>query len=464
MKTVDLVAELRQLIGDPRRVTAGRTARQQHGRDLTYHPPRLPDVVVYPLDKHEVSRILRFAHEHGIPVVPFGAGSSLEGHVIPVRGGISLDLTRMDEILEVRVEDMVARVQPGVTRTRLNQRLRREGLFFPVDPGADATIGGMAATNASGTNAVRYGAMKHQVLGLEVVLADGTIVRTGGSARRSAAGYDLTALFVGSEGTLGVFTEITLRLYPLPEHVAAGRAVFPGLEEAARAAVELIRSGVAVARLELVDERTLRAVNAYKGTAFPERPTLFIELAGTEAAVAGDLERARAVAGAAGCLELAFEQDEQARERLWEARHHAGLAVTAVAPGRKKMSTDVCVPLSVLPEAIRHARATIDAAGFEAGIVAHAGDGNFHVLFTVDPEDPQEVERARRASEAIVRYALARGGTCTGEHGVGLGKRDFLVAEHGAAVEWMRAVKRVLDPRGILNPGKVLPELSEEKA
>ena len=492
----DLVAALRAVVGDPRQVSASPSALEQHGRDLTYHPPRQPQVVVYPEDTAEVQEILRLAQQWRVPVVPYGAGSSLEGHVIPVQGGISLDLSRMDRVVALDPVARRVRVQAGLTRSRLNAYLAREGLFFPVDPGADATLGGMAATNASGTNALRYGAMKHQVLGLEVVLAGGGVVRTGELARwagspgpagaqagiaagatggakagskaggtaGSTAGMmaglpdlDLTALFVGSEGTLGVITELVVKVYPLPEAVLAARVTFPDLEAAARAAVDIARGCPTATRIELLDERTLTAVNAFRGTAYPERPALFLEWAGAPPAVEADAARGRDLCAAQGGTGFEVERDEAGRARLWDARHHAGLAVTAVAPGRKKMSTDVCVPLSALPAAIRHARATIDAYGFPAGIVAHAGDGNFHVLFAVDPANPEEIERAKRANAAIVRHALACGGTCTGEHGVGLGKRRFLLEEHGPAVDVMRAIKDALDPHGILNPGKVLP-------
>ena len=448
------IDELRRLLPD-RRVSTSRAVLENHSHDFSYHAPRLPSAVVFPETTEEVSAILRFAHEHGIAVVPFGAGSSLEGHVVPVQGGISLDLTRMNEIVEVRPDDFVVRVQAGVTRSRLNQRLARDALFFPVDPGADATIGGMIATNASGTSAVRYGAMKHQVLGLEVVLADGTIIRTGSLAVKSSAGYNLTGLFVGSEGTLGVITEATLRVYPLPEDVVAARAAFPSVEAAARVAVGLIRAGVPVARVELVDDATVQAVNSYKGTHYPERPTLFLEFSGPEAAVRADVDFARELAAIEDCLGFEFESDEKARERLWEARHHAALAIAAASPGKKMMITDVCVPISHLPEAIRHARRTAEEHGVQAAIFGHVGDGNYHAVFMVDPDDPEDVARAERVNTAIVQHALARGGTCTGEHGVGIGKKKYLNDEHGQALAVMRAIKKTLDPRNVLNPGKI---------
>lgn len=452
---MDLVAALHEIVGDEARVSTSPSVLEQHGGDLSYHAPRLPDVVVFPASTEEVGAVLRFANGHRVPVTAFGAGSSLEGHVIPVRGGISLDLMRMDRILDFRPADFTVVVQPGVMRGKLNEHVNPEGLFFPVDPGADASLGGMAATNASGTMTVRYGAMRAQVLGLEVVLADGTAIRTGGRAAKSSAGYDLTGLFVGSEGTLGVITELTLRLRGLPEHTLAARAVFPSLEAACRAAVALIGAGISVTRVELLDEATLHAVNRYKGTDYAEAPTLFIELAGTQAGVEADLELTRAVAGEEGCVALEHERRPEARHRLWEARHHAALAIMAAAPGKRLLTTDVCVPVSQLPDAVHHARLALDERGLDAAIIGHVGDGNYHVGFMVDPASTEEVAAAREMNELIVEDALVRGGTCTGEHGVGLGKIRHLEREHGDALPLMRGLKRLADPKGILNPGKV---------
>lgn len=449
---------LRRIIPDERRVTANETVLEHHSRDLTYHRPHRPDVVVFPKDKWEVQKVLRFANEYRIPVVPFGVGSSLEGHVIPVRGGISLDMTQMNRILEIRPHDFLARVEAGVTRSQLNRQLKPYGLFFPVDPGADAILGGMAATNASGTNAVRYGVMRQQVLGLEVVLADGRIVRTGGMALKSSAGYHLTGLFVGSEGTLGVITELTLRLYGIHEAVAAARAVFPDEASAGAAAVEMIAAGIAVSKVELVDGHTVAAVNAYKGTNYEVAPTLFLEFSGQKQAVLHDAETARQLCLEHGCRSFEQKSDAKARELLWEARHHAALAIMAAAPGKKLMATDVCVPISLLPEAIRHARRVIDEHGVYGAIFGHVGDGNFHIAFVADPDDPEDVKRAEAINAEVVRYALEHGGTCSGEHGIGLGKIRYLAAERGEAVDVMKAIKRALDPNNILNPGKVLPD------
>jgi D-lactate dehydrogenase (cytochrome) len=455
---VDLLSGLAGVLPDGRIVTDADELGRHGGGIFTYHAARPPDALVCPESREEVVEVLRFANDRAIPVVPFGEGSSLEAHTIPVRGGISLDLGRMDEIVEVRPDDFVARVQPGVTHERLNAELKQHGLFFPVDPGWDASLGGMAGTNASGTNAVRYGIMRDQVLDLEVVLADGTVMRTGGMAMKSSAGYNLTGLFVGSEGTLGVFTELTLRLYPIPEKVLAARAVFPGIEEAGRAAVAMIRSGMQVGRVELVDARTVEAVNAYKGTDYAVAPTLFLEFSGSEAGVEGDVAKARAISDAEGCGGFEFEADEAARERLWEARHKAGLAITRLNPDKKPMTTDVCVPISDLPDALAHARQTIARQGFDGAILGHVGDGNYHAVFPVDVADGGEMERAERVSGQIVRHALQRGGTCTGEHGIGSGKIGYLEEEHGDSLPFMRGIKRLADPNWIMNPGKVFAE------
>src|SRR5918997_3300925 len=452
---MDLLAELRNIVPAEDRVYVEGEEVERHGRVFSYHAPHSPDAVVFPKSRDEVVELLRFANGRGIPVVPYGEGSSLEGNTIPLHGGISLDFSLMSEILEVRPEDFVARVEPGVTHGKLNDRLKEHSLFFPVDPGWDASLGGMAGTNASGTNAVRYGVMRDQVLGLEVVLADGTVMLTGGMAMKSSAGYHLTGLFVGSEGTLGVFTELTLRLYPVPGKVLAARAVFPGIEEAGRAAVAMIRSGMRIGRVELVDARTIEAVNAYKGTGYAVAPTLFLEFSGSGAGVEADVAAARAISDAEGCWGFEFEADEAARERLWEARHEAGLAITRLNPDKKPMTTDVCVPISDLPDALAHARETIAEHGFDGAILGHVGDGNYHAVFSVDVEDEGEMGRAERVSGEIVRFALRRGGTCTGEHGVGSGKIAYLEEEHGDTLPFMRGIKRLADPNGIMNPGKI---------
>lgn len=452
---MDLLEGLSSVIPKDR-IATSREEIERHGKPFfTYHEPSLPDAVVFPESREEVIELLRFASERGVPVVPFGAGSSLEGHTIPVRGGISLDFRRMNDILEIRPDDFIVRVQPGVTHGWLNAALKEHGLFFPVDPGWDASIGGMTATNASGTNAVRYGVMKDQVLGLEVALADGTVMRTGGMAMKSSAGYNLTGLFVGSEGTLGVFTEIVLRLYPIPEKILAARATFPDIEAAGRAAVNVIRSGMQIGRVELVDARTIGAVNAHKSTDYAVAPTLFFEFSGSEAAVERDVESARRISDTESCRTFEFEEDEAAREKLWEARHEAGIAVANLNPGKRPMTTDVCVPISDLPDALRHARETIASRGFDGAILGHVGDGNYHAIFPVDPTDEEELKSAEAVNAEIVDYALARGGTCTGEHGVGFGKVEHLEREHGDSLPFMRQIKRLADPNDILNPGKL---------
>jgi D-lactate dehydrogenase (cytochrome) len=451
---MNLAEALKQWIAEDR-VSTNPTILEQHSKDESYHTPHLPDVVVFPVSTEEVRAVLRFANEHSIPVVPFGVGSSLEGHVIPVRGGISIDFQLMNKIVEVRPNDFLVRVQPGVTRTQLNDELKKYGLFFSVDPGADATLGGMAATNASGTTSVRYGVMRDQVRDLEVVLADGRVIRTGGMAAKSSSGIHLTGLFVGSEGTLGVFTELTLRVYGIPEATSVVRAGFPGIEEAVNAAVSILSAGIPVARIELVDDRSIKQVNQAFSTAFPEKPTLFLEFHGNEAGLAQDMQFAGELALAAGCDAFESETDSKKRAELWKARHNLAFAFLHGNPGKKMMTTDVCLPISELPGAIREAHRAIDASGMTGAIVGHVGDGNFHTLLMIDPNDPRDLERANAVNNRIVTYALERGGTCTGEHGVGIGKRTYQRMEHGEAFDVMRSVKKLFDPNDILNPGKI---------
>jgi D-lactate dehydrogenase (cytochrome) len=433
-------------------VSTGETVLDLHAGDLSYHPRHPPDAVVFPTTTEEVARVLAWANERRVPVVPFGAGTSLEGHVIPVRGGVSLDLSRMNRVLELLPADLQARTQPGVLRSELNAAAVEHGLWFPVDPGADASLGGMAATNASGTTTVRYGGMRANVLALEVVLADGTVIRPGSRTVKTSAGYDLRSLFVGSEGTLGVITELTVRLHGLPERPVVIRAAFPDVGAACRTAVALVGSGLTVTRCELLDEQTLRAVNVYKDASYPEAPSLFVELDGGDDEIAS----AREVCGWEGVVSFEAETVAEARTRLWEARHQAVFAVAAGAPGKRWFATDACVPLSVLPEAVEHGRARADARGIPAAIVAHAADGNFHLALMVDPEDPAEVTAAQELSGELVEWALERGGTSSGEHGVGAGKIGYLEREHGDLLPYLRAVKQAFDPNGILNPGKIV--------
>ncbi|MDA5107153.1 FAD-binding protein [Brevibacillus thermoruber] len=453
---MNLTEALRQLVGHEQ-VSVNPTMLEQHSRDESYHRPHTPDVVVFPRNAVEVSEVVKFANSHRIPVVPFGMGTSLEGHVIPYQGGITLDFQRMNQIVEIRPEDQLVRVQPGVTRSQLNKELKKYGLFFSVDPGADATLGGMAATNASGTTAVRYGVMRDQVRDLEVVLANGQVIRTGGLAVKSSAGYNLTGLFVGSEGTLGIFTELTLRVYGIPESILAARASFPSVESAVRTAVSLLAVGIPIARVELVDRVSMEKLNRHSGTHYEEAPTLFLEFHGNEAGLQQDVQFAKDLAADHGCSGFAFETDAKGRNTLWEARHNLAYAFVHGSKGKKIMVTDVCVPLSELAGAITYAREQIEAAGVEGGLLGHVGDGNFHALLLVDPTNRDDLDRAERVNANLVDYALRCGGTCTGEHGVGVGKLKYLRREHGEALDLMRQVKQLFDPHNILNPGKKLP-------
>ncbi len=447
------------LDGDTARVSTGDSDRDLHAADMTVHAPRRPDVVVYPLSTNEVAAVLALAHERAVPVTPFGAGSSLEGHVIPVEGGISLDLTRMNRILSLEPTNLAATVQAGVTRNALNRAAGEHGLFFPVDPGADATLGGMAATNAAGTTTVRYGKMRASVLALEAVLPGGSVIRTGSRALKTSAGYDLTGLLVGSEGTLGVITELTLRLQGIAEHAVAVRISFPSVEAASRVAVAAVAAGAGVTRLELLDAINVRAINLYSGTAYPEGPCLFAESTGTETSVAADLELLLALAEAEGAVEVVYERDPDARRRLWAARHDSAYAWSQLWPGLKHCSTDTAVPLSELPGAVAAARAELERLGLRGGIVGHVGDGNFHVGVGLDPDDTDEIARYHQLADLLVDDALARGGTCTGEHGIGMGKLGALAREHPDLLPLYRGVKALFDPRGIMNPGKVVPPI-----
>ena len=461
MSTEELRAALTEAIGDPARVSTGESDLDLHAADFSFHRPHRPDVVVRVQSTAEVTSVLALADEQRVPVTPFGAGTSLEGHAIPMAGGISLDLTRMDRILAIAPADLTATVQPGVTRSVLERAAAEHGLFFPVDPGADATLGGMAATNAAGTTTVRYGKMRQNVLALEAVLADGRVIRAGSAAPKTSAGYDLLGLLIGSEGTLAVITELTLRLHGIPEHAVVLRIAFPDVAAAARAAVAIVGAGVGVTRIELIDGWTASAINAHQGTDLPPVPTLFVEADGTEQSVASDLELVRAVAAEEGAEDVVAERDPTARARLWAARHVAALAAAAAAPGKRPRATDVCVPLSQLAATVSLARAEVDRRGLVAGILGHAGDGNVHVALHVDPDDPAEVAEADELVDVLVTDALARGGTCTGEHGIGLGKRQALEREHPDLLPLMRGIKELFDPHGIMNPGKVLRPASD---
>ncbi len=448
---------LRDLLDDPARVSVGDSDRNLHSEDMTFHAGHTPDVVVYPISTDEVSRILILADAEGVPVTPFGVGSSIEGHVIPIEGGISLDLSRMNRIVSIEPENLMATVEPGVTREALERGAGQHGLWFPIDPGADATLGGMAATNAAGTTTVRFGKMRPNVLALEAVLPGGSVIRTGSRAFKTSAGYDLTGLFVGSEGTLGVITELTVRLYGIPEHVVAVRVSFPTLEAACRTAVTAVAAGTGVRRLELLDAINIHGINVYAGTAYPEVPSLFVEAAGSEGSVDGDLELVLELAKEEGAIEVVHERDADRRAKLWAARHGAAYAWAQLWPGSRHCSTDVCVPLAELPVAVTAARANADRLGLRASILGHVGDGNFHVGVTVDPDDPAEVAGWHELSRLVIEDAIARGGTCTGEHGIGLGKVGALELEHPDLLPYYRGIKQLFDPNGIMNPGKVVP-------
>jgi len=449
------VAELTAAFGN--RVITSQAVREQHGHTTTWHPNQPPDAVVFPQSTDDVRRIVRICAKHGAPVIPFGAGTSLEGQVNAPRGGVCIDLRDMNRVLAVHAEDLDCVVEPGVTRKQLNEYLRDQGLFFPIDPGADASIGGMASTRASGTNAVRYGTMKDNVLSLKAVLANGEIVHTASRAKKSSAGYDLTRLFVGAEGTLGIITEITLRLSGIPEAITAGICSFPSVEAACNVAIATIQSGIPVARIELLDELQVKASNAYSRLSLPESPMLLVEFHGTEAGAAEQIERFGEIAKefAGGPFEWATRPED--RTRLWQARHDGYWAALGLRPGARAIATDVCVPISRLAECVVESQRDAAESELLTPIVGHVGDGNFHMSLLVDMSDAAEVARADAFMRRLVERALKMEGTCTGEHGVGQGKMKYLPAEHGeAALDAMRALKRALDPQNIMNPGKIV--------
>jgi D-lactate dehydrogenase (cytochrome) len=439
------------------RVGTGSDILAQHGHDESFHPEARPDVVVWPRTVDEAAAIVRVALDHHLPLVPFGAGTSLEGHVAALAGGVSVDMREMDAIARPSLDDLDVEVEAGATRRALDARLRPEGVFFAVDPGADATIGGMVATGASGTMTVRYGTMRENVLGLTIVNGRGEVVRTHSRARKSSAGYDLTRLMIGSEGTLGLICEASLRVHPVLPATAAAACTFPSVAAAVQCAVQVGQYGIPVARIELADELQIEAINRHDQTSFEVAPTLFLEFHGiSEEDVAGQAQETASIAAEYGGSDFAWASEERERRRLWHARHRAYDAARALLPGRSGLTTDVCVPISALADCVTAAQADIAEHDLTAPIVGHVGDGNFHVCVLVDPGDPDDVARAQAFHTRLVERALDHGGTCTGEHGVGYGKSRFLAAEHGAAgVEMMRAIKRALDPDGIFNPGKV---------
>jgi D-lactate dehydrogenase (cytochrome) len=443
------------------RCSTALVVREQHGRDESaFAPVPPPSAVVFAESTQDVSDAVRLASEYSVPVIPFGIGSSLEGHLLAVQGGISIDVSRMNQVLSINAEDLTVTVQPGVTRKQLNEAVKSTGLFFPIDPGADATLGGMCATRASGTNAVRYGTMRENVLALQVVTASGEIIRTGTRAKKSSAGYDLTRLMVGSEGTLGVITEVTVKLYPLPEAISAAICSFPSIEAAVRTTIQIIQMGIPIARVELIDANTVRMVNAHSKLTLREEPLLLMEFHGSPAGVQEQALLVQEIAaefGATadkGAFEWATTPEE--RTRLWTARHNAYFAAIQSRPGCRAISTDTCVPISRLADCLLDSIAEADASGIPYFLVGHVGDGNFHFGYLIDPTKPEEREVAEQLNHALVTRALELEGTCTGEHGVGLHKMDFLLTETGTgAVDMMRAIKRALDPKNIMNPGKI---------
>lgn len=449
-----LAARLRAHFSD--RFSIAQAVREHHGRDESPFPVTPPDAVVFAQSTEDVVAAVKACAEHRFPIIAFGSGSSLEGHLLAVQGGLTIDLSQMNQVVAVHPEDLNCTVQAGVTRKQLNEAIRDTGLFFPIDPGADASLGGMSATRASGTNAVRYGSMRENVLGLTVVTAQGTVVRTGGRTKKSSAGYDLTRLFVGSEGTLGIITEVTVKLYPVPEAMSAAVCNFPSLRDAVDTVIESIQLGVPVARSEFLDEITLRALNAHSHTTLREAPTLFFEFHGSEASVQEQAAIVQEIARSHGGQDFEWATRPEDRNRLWSARHNAYFACLQLRPGCRAISTDTCVPISRLTESITGARAILDTASFPTALLGHVGDGNFHAVLLIDPNDPVEVAEAERLNDEIVRLAIAMDGTCTGEHGIGLHKIGYLVEEAGEeAIDLMRGIKRAFDPDGILNPGKI---------
>jgi D-lactate dehydrogenase (cytochrome) len=448
-------AQLKAVLGS--RASDAAAVREHHSHGESYHPPAAPDIVCFPASIDEVVAIVRISAQYGIPIVPFGAGTSLEGHVQALRGGICIDCRDLNRVVRIGVDDLDATVQAGVTRLQLNKALRSTGLMFPIDPGADATIGGMTATRASGTTAVRYGTMRENVLGLTAVLADGRVIRTGTRARKSSAGYDLTRLLVGSEGTLGVITDVTVRLHPVPEAVAAAVCAFDSIKGAVDTVIATIQLGVPVARIELLDEVLMDAVNRHSNTSYAVAPTLLFEFHGDSdrqvSEQAGAVETLAQDRGGRG-FEWATRLED--RERLWHARHNVHFASLALRPGCRSWATDVCVPISRLTDCILETKADHANVPFPVCVVGHAGDGNFHVIYLIDPSSEEELGLTRQLNDRMVARALSMGGTCTGEHGVGYGKMKYLDAEHGDGVDVMRAIKRALDPENRMNPGKIV--------
>ncbi len=450
-----VVAELKALLGE--RVSTSAAVREHHGKDESYFPYALPDAVVYVRTTEEVRDVVGICRRHRVPMIPYGVGTSLEGHILAVQGGVSIDLSQMNQVLAVHEEDLDAVVQAGVTRKQLNEHIKHTGLFFPIDPGADATLGGMSATRASGTNAVRYGTMRENVLSLKVVLADGRILQTSRRAKKSAAGYDLTRLFVGSEGTLGIITEVTVKLYPVQEAMSAAVCAFPTIDAAAKTVIQTLQMGIPVARSELLCATTMAALNRHNKLGYRESPTLLLEFHGTAASVVEQANLVQEIARDNGGLDFQWATRPEERSKIWEARHHAYFACLQLKPGARAVSTDVCVPISRLAECISATATDIERASMPIPLFGHVGDGNFHLVILVDPASQPELEEAKALNQRLVQRALAMEGTCTGEHGVGMGKQASLRAELGEEViDVMRDIKKLFDPDNLMNPGKVV--------
>jgi D-lactate dehydrogenase (cytochrome) len=449
-----VLGELKALLGE--RVSTSGAVREHHGKDESYFPYALPDAVVFPETTEEVRDVVNICRRHRVPMIPYGVGTSLEGHVLAVNGGVCIDLSRMNKVLAVHEQDLDAVVQAGVTRKQLNEHIKHTGLFFPIDPGADATLGGMSATRASGTNAVRYGTMRENVLALKVVLPDGRVIQTSRRAKKSAAGYDLTRLFVGSEGTLGIITEVTVKLHPVQAAMSAAVCAFPTIKGAADTVIQTLQSGIPIARSELLCATTMAALNRHNKTSHREMPTLLLEFHGSEAGVVEQAQAVQELARENGGLDFQWATRPEERSRLWEARHQAYFACLQLKPGARAISTDVCVPISRLAECVVETARDIDKASLPVPLFGHVGDGNFHLVILIDPNKPGELEEAKALNVRVVKRALAMEGTCTGEHGIGIGKQAYLLEELGESVELMRDIKRLFDPDNLMNPGKVV--------
>lgn len=451
---------LKQILGN--QVSTAQAVREHHGRDESMYDICLPDAVVFARSTEDVVKVVKLCNEYQVPVIPFGVGSSIEGHVLPFAGGVTIDLSEMNQVIAINPEDLTATVQAGVTRKQLNQEIRNTGLFFPIDPGADASLGGMAATRASGTNAVRYGTMRDNVLSLTVVTAEGKVIRTASRAKKSSAGYDLTAIFVGSEGTLGIITEVTVKLHVQPEGVSAAICSFPTVQDAVQCVISTIQMGIPIARVEIMDTAAVKAVNQYSQLSLQESPVLLFEFHGTPAGVTEQANMVQEIAKESGGLDFSWATQTEDRNKLWTARHNAFFASMQLKPGCRGVSTDVCVPISRLAESINTTIQELAKSTIPYTIVGHVGDGNYHVILLIDPNNPQEIAEMERINHGIVKRAIAMDGTCTGEHGVGVHKMPFLVEEHGEdALDMMRALKRAFDPNNILNPGKIVSLVRE---